>query len=349
MKNLFCLLLIIYTTTANANVIAGDISYIKTAGNYSIYIRTYTTTTNSTDDHCDLVVSFGDGNNGVATRINGTSNLCIGADGVFFGTCASTGKYSIYEVTHSYSTSGTYLVTVEIPNRMEGICNIPNSTDQSFFLRAELVVDSLWGSNNEAFQFAGAPIKCDTVGVMSTYLPELYLNIAPGDSYSYELITPFANGGVPIGGYALPTFTTAFSLDSTTGVVTWNTPIEPCLYTFNIKITKWREYNGTVYKIASIMQDVFSSVISQTGISNLSVSKLELYPNPTTNQITIVFGKVTSEVLIEIKNLLGETLYSEFHKKYSGGIIDISALPNGVYCIQVQNECKTLTKKIIKQ
>ncbi|MFY9309346.1 MAG: T9SS type A sorting domain-containing protein [Bacteroidia bacterium] len=77
-----------------------------------------------------------------------------------------------------------------------------------------------------------------------------------------------------------------------------------------------------------------------------------IYPNPATSIVTIEFQTTTSKNLIEIKNLLGETVYSDFLKTATGNnfmTIDIATFSNGVYFVQIQNEQKVLSKKFIKQ
>jgi len=76
-------------------------------------------------------------------------------------------------------------------------------------------------------------------------------------------------------------------------------------------------------------------------------------PNPTTNEITLEFEQSNSEnTQLEIKNILGQTVYSETFKNNLGKQtknIDVSLFQNGVYFIQLKNQNKIYSAKFIKQ
>lgn len=131
-----------------------------------------------------------------------------------------------------------------------------------------------------------------------------------------------------------------------------------CLATINhdLYITCGERFDGvTVNRIAKwVGGNYVDTCGNTTGIKDITKneSELTLYPNPANNQITIEFETVAKEALIEIKNLLGETIYSELLKNAIGKqskSIDLSMFSNGVYFVQIQNDQGTLSKKFIKQ
>jgi hypothetical protein len=76
-----------------------------------------------------------------------------------------------------------------------------------------------------------------------------------------------------------------------------------------------------------------------------------IYPNPATNQITIEFSS-SSNTLLEIKNVLGQAMYSETIENVLGKQsknIDVSAFSNGIYFVRLRNEKGSVNKKFIKQ
>jgi len=88
-----------------------------------------------------------------------------------------------------------------------------------------------------------------------------------------------------------------------------------------------------------------------TGIGERTRSNvMSLFPNPANDQITIEFTSSLNTVL-EIKNILGQTLYAEALK---GGLgkrsetIDISTFSKGLYFIYLQNERESVSVKFIK-
>jgi len=80
---------------------------------------------------------------------------------------------------------------------------------------------------------------------------------------------------------------------------------------------------------------------------------LKIYPNPSTNEVTLEFEQSNSEnTQVEIQNVLGQTIYSETLKTNIGKqtkTLDISSLNNGVYFIQLKNQNKIYSAKFIKQ
>ncbi len=73
--------------------------------------------------------------------------------------------------------------------------------------------------------------------------------------------------------------------------------------------------------------------------------KLLIYPNPTSNKLTI---ESPQQATIEILNIQGQILRA-FSAKSNKETIDVSTLSNGVYIIGVRTEKGTMFKKFIKE
>jgi len=330
---------------------AGDISYIHVSGfTYKIIIRTFTNTVNTTADRCDLMVHFGDGDSAITPRINGASTFCPGtADGVMVNSCNGNVKYSIYEINHTYPGIGTYTISMNDPNRSPGICNIPNSVNQSFAIQAILVISPFLAGNNSV-QYTAMPITCDTINKISYYNP-LAVN-ADADSLVFELDTPL----VVTGSYFFPTASSSFTINAGTGLVTWNTPTTLCVYVYQIKISEYKKLSGAsnYYFIGSTTQEVWSTTIISTAINeNNNKESAFIFPNPANESITIGYNKsLDSENKIEIKNVLGQTIKqintNEINNSKNSVDINIQELPTGVYFIQFKIDNKLICKKFIK-
>jgi trimeric autotransporter adhesin len=79
-----------------------------------------------------------------------------------------------------------------------------------------------------------------------------------------------------------------------------------------------------------------------------------IYPNPTSNQITIEFELTeTNNTSIEIKNVLGQTVKTITNKAFVKGSnkieIDVSEFTNGIYFIQLQNGNGVVNGKFVKE
>lgn len=92
------------------------------------------------------------------------------------------------------------------------------------------------------------------------------------------------------------------------------------------------------------------------GIKELEITNelINIYPNPCQSQISIEFDlPETKNVLIEIKNILGQTLKtinnSAFKKGSNKIEIDVLSFREGLYFVQLQTENKVVCKKFVKE
>jgi ELWxxDGT repeat protein len=115
------------------------------------------------------------------------------------------------------------------------------------------------------------------------------------------------------------------------------------------KIIKVTESGSYKVKVAvegceSLFSD--SQVLVITGIEN--EPKLSIFPNPTTDQLTISLPKNFGLATIEIIGVCGDVVYTsntlDFEKS-----IDFSSLAVGIYYVRVSNSGKVFVGKIIRQ
>jgi gliding motility-associated-like protein len=261
---LFITFCIVFTSKATHNR-AGEITYQHISGKtYKIIVTTYTNTDPNTTsaDRCELTVYFGDGDSAIVPRINGPSNACFTADGVIIDTYT---KKSVYEVIHTYSGAGSYFITMEDPNRNAGVCNIPNSVDQSFFLTTELIINTWLGANSSP-ALLNPPIDNACVGECFEHNPGAF--DSEGDSLSYSLTTCYANGA-PIPGFILPPNMSNSDIDALTGQLLWCAPPMICQYNIAILIKEYRRspFDGNWYYIGSVLRDMQIDVLACSNTS----------------------------------------------------------------------------------
>ena len=70
-------------------------------------------------------------------------------------------------------------------------------------------------------------------------------------------------------------------------------------------------------------------------------SKINVYPNPANDKLTIYFSDATTNHQFEITNILGQTIL-----RLESNELDTSKIPEGIYFLRI-DENKSLTKKII--
>lgn len=86
------------------------------------------------------------------------------------------------------------------------------------------------------------------------------------------------------------------------------------------------------------------------GISDYSVSNLQVYPNPTTGDLNINFITESNTLNVKLMNVEGQLIYTEnvehFSGKYSSKI-NIGEQAKGIYFLQITSDNKVTTKKVV--
>ncbi len=86
---------------------------------------------------------------------------------------------------------------------------------------------------------------------------------------------------------------------------------------------------------------------------NVREDDVSIYPNPFANQLVLHFNKQLSNVRLSVVNLIGQTILNEklqagANEDYVVNANGLSALPNGVYLVQLECDEGIILKKIIK-
>ncbi len=346
MKKLILSLLIMFIGLTNVYAThnrGGDITYkyvgdISHPYRYRVTVKTYTQWVGSVStDRCELIFKFGDGDTALVPRVNGPSVNCPSAhDGVMV---LSDIRQNIYETDHDFPGNGYYFISVEDQNRNSGICNIASSGDQSFYLQAELIINPFLGNNNGPI-YTKIPIISDSIGIIQYYNP--MVTEADGDAMYFDLV-PAMGFGMDIPSYTYPAASTSFSIDHSFGIIKWDTPMLICEYTFDIRITEWREIGGTFYYMGSTMQDGWnrpnnlSSGISESKNETISI---DVFPNPATDLVNfcVADNPENKNYSVQISNSLGQMIKEiEFTKTAI-----LTELKSGMYFYSIHSSGKTV-------
>jgi hypothetical protein len=84
--------------------------------------------------------------------------------------------------------------------------------------------------------------------------------------------------------------------------------------------------------------------VKVSAIENHDINKIDIYPNPSHGIINLNFKQTTSVSKIEIRNIVGDLIYSEIDQSKLSGIksINLERYPAGTYFIEVfTNDSKT--------
>ena len=231
---LFCI-----TFTAKAtHQRAAEITYTWLGGNaYEFTLTCYTYTPSPAGLQRDsLLVQWGDGSEEYIPRVV-LQNL--GDDYTL----------NVYKQIHNYSSSGSYIISMEDANRNYGVINVPNSVMVPMHIETELVINPFLGYNNSV-QLLNAPVDKGCVGKLYLHNPSAY--DPDGDSLSYKLVNCKGLDGMDIPGYSFPEASQSFEIDPVTGELRWENPILQGEYNVAFMVEEWR--HGV--KIGSVVRDM---------------------------------------------------------------------------------------------
>jgi len=104
--------------------------------------------------------------------------------------------------------------------------------------------------------------------------------------------------------------------------------------------------NGVVFKQTGFsINTIAPPLITGIDDSESLNSDVNIYPNPTSNQLTIIANQLTINQ-IDILDITGKTIQF-FTENFVN--INVSNLPPSIYFIRIVSDQKIITKKFIKQ
>ena len=217
---------------------AAEITYTWLGGNaYEFTLTCYTYTPSPAGMQRDsLPIKWGDGMEGYIPRVV-LQNL------------GDNYTLNVYKAVHNYSSSGTYVVSMEDANRNYGVVNVPNSVNVPMYIETELVINPFLGNNNSV-QLLNAPVEKGCVGKLYIHNPSAY--DPDGDSLSYKLVKCKGMDGMEIPGYNFPQASQSFEIDPVSGDLRWETPMLQGEYNVAFMVEEWR--HGV--KIGSVVRDM---------------------------------------------------------------------------------------------
>jgi gliding motility-associated-like protein len=220
--SLFLLLPIQIKATHNR---AGEITYKHISGySYEFTVTTYTYAPSSAD-RSELPVNWGDGTSSVIARTTYT-NL------------PNDYRFNTYIAQHTFPGAGTYQVLMQDPNRNLGVKNIPNSVNTIFSIKTIMLIGPFAGTNSTPV-LLNRPIDKAAKNHVFIHNPAAY--DPDGDSISYELTICTAENGVQIQSYSYPPASDSLYIESLTGDLIWDTPIDTGVYNIAIFVDEWRD------------------------------------------------------------------------------------------------------------
>ena len=267
----------------------------------------------------------------------------------------------VYKGNHVYAglpSGGFY--TISLPTgqyRINGINNIEGDVNIPFSIFAQVSIDTTPGMQYQPLAFA--PLTIGFAGLDSySQTGWQQTTDASTDSIAYSFTTPLEAVSNPVPQFQLPdqfclangSSTNAFTIDATTGNVSWTSPCLQGVYCYGTLLSKYR--NGQL--ISSIMreQNIYVSATSGTGVNSVSgTGALRLFPNPAHNNLAVSLPNSTSTWVSNLNIIApdGRVVIRNIDTTQNHFDINISQLPAGVYFLQLFSNDNIWIEKFVKQ
>lgn len=166
-------------------------------------------------------------------------------------------RRNLYSAIHTYTGPGVFILRMEDPNRNGGVLNVPNSIAQAFALQTTLVISPFTGHNCSA-RFDNSPIQNACINQPWIHNPAAF--DPDGDSLSFQPTVCLGAGGLPISGYTYPG--PNYTINPTTGTITWNAPTTQGEYNIAFIVREWRLVNGVWVEVGAVLRDMQITVIA---------------------------------------------------------------------------------------
>ena len=244
---------------------AGDIVAVRQncSRTFIITITVYTNTGSTVRFGGDRdIINFGDGTWEYVPEIENTPRPDLDAEGT-----VATASYTI---SHTYPTTGKYVISYREPNRNEGVLNMDGSINTTFYLETVINMDAFLGCNDTP-KLLVPPIDHACPGVAWTHNPGAF-DPNKEDSLSFALVVPFSDRRTQVVNYKAPNdpkfytnYQTAneagtgpptFSIDPVTGTITWDAPGAIGEYNIAFHVIEWRKRNGVWREMGYVRRDM---------------------------------------------------------------------------------------------
>lgn len=175
---------------------------------------------------------------------------------------------------------------------------------------------------------------------------DLYQDDDDGDGLAVFDLT--VNDAVVLNGLDAPYYSVSYyegQEDADNGV---NFIIDPSAYQNlnnpQLIYVRVKNLNANCYALAS-----FSLIVDALSVDSFGFGNLKMFPNPSSENITIQSALWVSETNISIYDIVGKMLISENITPQNGAItLDVSSLKNAIYFLKIRSEGNEAVLRLIK-
>ena len=235
-------------------------------------------------------------------EIDAVNSLLPSGDGV-----SSWERGTIYDI---YESNTLYAIDVYVHNRTTANAKIQGKIylyqdDQSFFLEETNLLSVTASDGWQSVKFAN-PVSLDA--------ESQYLITVGGDGSALNDTLRIGSSG---------------SVQSSYGYIVYNGWVDDNGTTAT---------DGTTGSTPMVRMNMNPDVPGPTSIEDNSYSAFNVYPNPNNGILNISLSAKSDKQTIEIKNIIGQTVYSQIAGNSSTATINLSDINKGIYTVSLINE-----------
>jgi peptidyl-prolyl cis-trans isomerase B (cyclophilin B) len=237
---------------------------------------------------------------------------------------------SFSSITHSVNTGGTSAI----------VSNLMGSTNYHWRVIANNGGHESVPSSSRTFNSATAAttliFPTDSALGINTNPVFQWSSVPNATSYTLQVSTS-------------ATFTTQTMVYNTAGI-TSTTQQVPGLNPNTLYYWRVRTANGTEQGFYSPKYVFSTGTTTNIEEAALAIKLTQLYPNPTTNELFLVFdGQHEATLQLNIKDLKGKSMLTRtINTLQRPHVIQLDALPSGIYLLELQTAHGSITRKVVK-
>lgn len=365
---LFCLLLLSVPVTAT-HLRGGYIearSVSTTALTYEITVTVYGDEVRggaASGQAEAITLCFGDGSTQVVDR---TARIF---------TSDRTTSTSVYRVVHTYAGPGTYTLSTALANRT--IARNLTGSDANGLMTLTTTFTTNGGSNHTP------ALDFPTNGYLAATNRRLVLLLnttdAEGDSLVHSLTRPLTSESATacssraVTAYQYPNDLTrrgTFRIDSRSGTLTWDAPVEPGNYSVAVTVREYRRgllISQTQFEISLVVADqpgtpgtvppyepaLEGGIVTGTESYGDEDVRLTVFPNPVDDRLQVVVqSRNSAPAVIRLIDANGRTLHELAFKRPARQheqVISLESLTPGTYVVRAEVGGRSLVRKVVKK
>jgi len=305
MKKLILITLLLHSAIYSAHAThlrAGQITVKQIPGRLTcaITITVFTNTKNTTvlfgGEQDEL--NFGDGSpitlvpetyNTIRTDLNPDGSLAMAS----------------YTTYHTYSTPGKYLISYREPNRNEGIINMDNSVNTTFYIETWITLTLDGTGYQTPTLLMDRPVLLTNAGF--NYSESLACSDPNNYQLYYTLATPRRDREMLVENYILPE---NVSIDPVSGLLTWDGKFKGANtvgeYAFAVKIYQVKDGEIIGYMLRDFQVILTADMTEQpTLVGNAQDSKSVFVADGTTTRFRVAAGSSEAKkIILQVKSEL---------------------------------------------